>query len=115
MNPQDVDERKHVAGSDIVDHQNQESHKQRDCPGKEELADMAAGLCSSEQRENIKQHFTTCKTCYEEWMALCFEMAAMGRGSVQKTSLRTFTRILGCLGLVGVVLACVVFFFTIAP
>ncbi len=115
MSPTNREEQQECIVSATDDaHQKQELQESKECPSKEELADLAAGLCSSERRESLKQHFTICKTCYDDWVALCFEMAAMSRGSSQR-KLRTFTRILGCLGLVGVMLVCAIFLFAISP
>ncbi len=49
------------------------------CLEPEQLADVAAGLCSKTEREQAMAHFATCRQCYEAWVGICFSLAAMDR------------------------------------
>ncbi len=113
MNQQSRDEKKHAAVSDISE-KDVVLSQEVGCPSKEELADMAANLCSAEQRKKLEEHFASCKTCYNDWVALCFQMAAMSRGVSERKSLTTI-RVLGCLCFVGALVFCIVVFLMIKP
>ncbi len=83
------------------------------CLSSEELADMAANLCTPEQREKAMEHFSSCQACYDEWVSLCFSMMSMESGSSGKMPLVTI-RNLGYVGSALAIAASVVLYINVS-
>ena len=81
------------------------------CLTREELASMAANVCTPEEREKALAHFSVCQRCYNDWVALCFSLAAMERGSGRMPLMTV--RNLAYVGSALAIAACVVLFFNI--
>ena len=69
-----------------------------DCLDAEQLADIAAGLCTPEQRQKAIAHFASCQACYDSWVAVSFSLAAMERGTASPRKSLLTGRNLGYLG-----------------
>ncbi len=84
-----------------------------DCYSPEQLADIAANVCSAEQKEKALAHFSECQACYDNWVAACFSLAAMDRGYSKRGFVLTF-RNLSYIGSALAIAASVVLFLNIS-
>lgn len=82
------------------------------CLSSDQLADVAAGYCSAEERKAALLHFRSCSTCFNAWVAISFSLAAMESGSPlkKKTPAAIFFRGLVFLVIAFAVAASVVLF-----
>lgn len=90
-----------------------EKEKGEGCLSSEELADVAANLCTPEQREKAMDHFSSCQACYDEWVSICFSLMSVENGSSGKTPLVT-VRNLGYLGSALAIAASVMLYINIS-
>lgn len=84
-----------------------------DCLSNEQLADVAAGCCTPEERKAALAHFSSCRKCYEAWVAVSFSLAAMESGLERRRRPLLSLRNLGYLGSAFAVAASVVLFLQI--
>lgn len=90
-----------------------EKEKGEGCLSSEELADVAANLCTPEQRKKAMEHFSSCQVCYDEWVSICFSLMSVETGSSGKTPLVT-VRNLGYLGSALAIAASVMLYINIS-
>lgn len=83
------------------------------CLSADRLADVAAGCCSAEERKAALAHFSSCRKCYDAWVAVCFSLAAVESGSQGRKRSSGAIRGLAYLGSAFAVAASVVVFLNI--
>lgn len=83
------------------------------CLTSDELADMAANLCSKEQKERALAHFSQCQKCYDGWVAISFAIAAAHRGVHQPRRSLFSGRNIGYLGSAFAIAASVIVFLNV--
>lgn len=84
-----------------------------DCYSPDQLADIAANVCTEEQKEKALAHFAECQRCYDDWVAACFSLAAMDRTYSRPGFVLTF-RNLSYIGSALAIAASVVLFLNIS-
>ncbi|WP_163335855.1 hypothetical protein [Desulfopila sp. IMCC35008] len=96
-----------------AEQEKQEREKSEGCLSSEQLADVAANMCTPEQREKAMEHFSSCQVCYDEWVSICFSLMSVETGSSGKTPLVT-VRNLGYLGSALAIAASVMLYINIS-
>lgn len=92
---------------------NQEAKKPEGCLSADQLADMAAHLCTPEERKAAIAHFAECRDCYDEWIAVSLSLVAMDEGSRGWQRPALTIRRLGYIGSALAIAASVVVFINI--
>lgn len=83
------------------------------CLSADQLADVATGYCSAEERKAALAHFSSCSQCYNAWVAISFSLAAMESGSPRKKKTSGVIRGFAYLGTAFAVAASVVVFLNV--
>lgn len=83
------------------------------CLSADQLADVAAGCCSAEERKAALAHFSSCRKCYNAWVAVSLSLAALESGSQGRKRSSGTIRGLAYLGSAFAVAASVVVFLNI--
>lgn len=83
------------------------------CLTMEQLADVATGYCSAEERKAALAHFSSCQQCYNAWLAVSLSLAAIENGSTRKKRSLGSIRILAYLGSAFAIAASVVVFLNV--
>lgn len=90
----------------------EQSGKSGACLTNDQLAAIATGTCTPEEKEQALAHFAECKKCYDALVAISFSIAAVERSSSQSRS-ASMVRSLTWLGSAFAIAASVVVFFNI--
>lgn len=83
------------------------------CLTTEQLADVATGHCTPEERKEALAHFSSCRSCYGAWVSVSLSLVAMESGLERRKRPLLSMRNLGFLGSAMAVAASVVVFFNL--
>ena len=83
------------------------------CLTAEQLADVATGHCTPEERKEALAHFSSCRSCYDAWVSVSLSLVAMESGLERRRRPLLSLRNLGFLGSAVAVAASVVVFFNL--